>query len=112
MGFIAFEFLRIPSTSSIKGGFEEVAYIRNENNLGSVLLYYAFTVEKPAEAEYKTFGNTLPHNKHNGITTAFMFAKGQPAPPSLSLVPPHFDTTLYKPIAVFRKDKTGNITVE
>lgn len=112
VGFIFYNFSKIPSRNDIPGGFDEVAYIRNENNLGTVLLYYAFTVEDTAKADYMALGKTLPFNKTSGITTAFMFDKASPAPTQLTLEAPHFDTTRYRPIAVYVIDKVGNRTLQ
>lgn len=107
-GLIFYNFSKLPGRNDIPGGFDEVAYVRNENNLGTVLLYYAFTVADTARADYEALGKTLPFNKTSGITTAFLFDKAKPAPSVLSLHPPHFDTTRYQPIAVYVIDKVGN----
>lgn len=111
VGLIFYNFSKIPGRSDIPGGFDEVAYVRNENNLGTVLLYYAFTVEDTTRADYTALGKTLPFNKTSGITTAFMFDKTKPAPSELRLEPPHFDTTRYQPIAIYVIDKVGNRTL-
>lgn len=112
LGMLLYNFSKITTRNSLPGGFDEVAYVRNENNLGTVLLYYAFTVADTARADYMALGKTLPFNKTSGITTAFMFDKTRPAPTELRLEPPHFDTTLYRPIAVYTIDKVGNRTLE
>jgi hypothetical protein len=111
IGLVFYNFSKIPSRNDIPGGFNEVAYVRNENNLGTILLYYAFTVKDPANADYEALGKTLPFNKSSGITTAFMFEEGKPAPSTLRLDPPHFDTTQYTPIAKYVIDKVGNRTL-
>lgn len=111
VGIVFYNFSRIPSRNDIPGGFDEVAYVRNENNLGTILLYYAFTVNDKANADYQALGKTLPFNKSSGITTAFMFDETKPFPTKITLEPPHFDTTLYKPIGVFVIDKVGNRTM-
>lgn len=111
VGLIFYNFSKLPGRNAIAGGFDEVAYVRNENNLGTVLLYYAFTVADTAGADYEALGKTLPFNKTSGITTAFMFDKAKPAPAELSLTPPHFDTTRYRPVAVYVIDKVGNRTL-
>lgn len=108
---VFYNFSSIPSRNDIPGGFDEVAYVRNENNLGTILLYYAFTVKDQEGADYDALGKTLPFNKSSGITTAFIFDKESPAPNKLTLDPPHFDTTQYKPIAVYVIDKVGNRTL-
>lgn len=111
LGMLFYNFSNITTRNSLPGGFDEVAYVRNENNLGTVVLYYAFTVSDTANADYMALGQTLPFNKTSGITTAFFFDKTEPAPNELVLEFPHFDTALYKPIAVYTIDKVGNRTV-
>ncbi len=108
IGIVFYNFSKIPNRNDIPGGFDEVAYIRNENNQGTILLYYAFTVADTTNADYLALGKTLPFNKSSGITTAFMFDKTKPAPISLSLAPPHYDTLKFKPIGVYVIDKVGN----
>lgn len=111
IGMIFYNFSKIPGRNNIPGGFDEVAYVRNENNLGTILIYYAFTVADTANADYDALGKTLPFNKSSGITTAFIFDKSKPAPNKLSLESPHFDTEQYKPIATYVIDKVGNRTL-
>ncbi|ADQ16168.1 hypothetical protein Lbys_0390 [Leadbetterella byssophila DSM 17132] len=106
LGLIFYNFFKLPNRADLPGKFEEKAFVRNENNLGTVLLYYAFTVGDTLNADYQALGKTLPFNKTNGITTAFFF-HGE-APDNLSLEPPHFDTTRYEVLKTLTIDKVGN----
>jgi hypothetical protein len=108
---VVYEFSRLSSASEIKGGFKETAFIRNENNLGSVLLFYAVSVSDTLNAHYKAFGNLMPHNKHSGVTTVYFFDISKPVPDKLSLDFPHFDTARFHPVARYIKDKTGTSKV-
>lgn len=92
----------------VNGGFERVAYIRNENNMGGTLSYYAYTVADHKNADFEALANRLPHNKHYAVTTVFFFDKGHPAPSTLSVAPPHFDTVRYHPIATYIIHPSGN----
>lgn len=109
LAWIYLNFSQIPDRTELAGGFEEVAFVRNENNLGTVLLYYAFTVKDTANADYEALGKTLPFNKTSGITTAFFFFGEGPA--KLSLQTPHFDTARFTPLKVYTIDKVGNRTL-
>lgn len=103
-----YSFSAVQNRSNIPGGFEEKAYIRNENNRGNVLIYYAFSVKEPLNAEYHTIGETLPANKDFGVTKAYFFDANDNIPTKLQLEEPHFDTTKYKPIAIYTIHLDGN----
>ena len=111
-GIVLYNLNSFSDRSKIKGGFEEVAFVRNENNRGAVLLYYAFTVANPEEADFGTLNNTLPYNKTSGLTTVFFFDKNKPYPLRLNLDYPHFDTLKYKPITIYQIDKTGQNSIK
>src|SRR5690606_6804162 len=102
--FLAWQFCSMPSIEKVAGGFEQTASIRNENNLGTIQSYYAFSTSTPQQADYTALVNLIPHNKKGGITTVFFFEKGA-APPTVSLPPPHFDTAKYTPLAIYRRDR-------
>lgn len=106
LAWIYMNFSQIPNRSDLPGGFEEVAFVRNENNLGTVLMYYAFTVKDTNSADYEALGKTLPFNKTSGVTTAFFFY-GE-GPKKLELAAPHFDTTRFRLLRVYTIDKVGN----
>lgn len=89
------------------GGFEEVAFVRNEQNKGGIIRVYAFSVADTIGADYIGCGNLLPHNDYGSITTAYFFESGKPIPDLLDLEPPHFDTTRYQPVAVYNKGDDG-----
>ncbi len=107
----AFVIVEFTKPAGIPAGFSKQAFIRNENNEGVIRLYYAFTVADPATADYAQAGNQLPYNRHSGETTAFFFDAKEPAPQKLDLYPPHFDTTRYRPVAVYTRQQDGRVTV-
>ena len=86
--------------------------LRNEQNKGGIIRIYAFTVSHPVEADYLGCGDLLPHNDYGSLTKAYFFESGAPAPTTLRLSPPHFDTTRFRPLAVYSKDKDGIGRVE
>src|SRR5690606_2557923 len=107
------DLLRQPGPADLTGGFEELAFVRNEQNKGGIIRIYAFRVADTADADYMGCGELLPHNDYGSMTTAYFFAAGAPAPASLRLEPPHFATSRFRPVAVYQKgeDGLGRVTV-
>ncbi len=97
--------------SDVAGGFEEIAFVRNEQNKGGIVRIYAFTVSDTAAADYLACGNLLPHNDYGSTTVAYFFEKGKPAPDRLKLDSPHVDADRYRAIARYAKDERGVATV-
>lgn len=91
----------------LKGGFEEAAFVRNEQNKGGIIRIYAFRVTDTVGADYMGCGNLLPHNDYGSITMAYFFESDKPVPNILHLAPPHFDTIRYQPVAVYNKSEDG-----
>lgn len=108
-GFVIFEMISPAGMGELPDGFKRVAFVRNENNEGIIRLYYALTVYDPATAAYEEAGNSLPYNRHSGVTTAFFFDEKRPVPDKLQLESPHFDTTLYRPVAVYTRGRDGAV---
>lgn len=102
--FLAWEFFSMPSIEKVAGGFEQTAFIRNENNLGTIQSYYAFSTSDLEHADYAALVNLIPHNKKGGVTTVFFFDK-ETAPSVITLDPPHFDTVAHTPLAIYRRDR-------
>lgn len=101
------DFLQRRGPADLKGGFEEIAFARNEQNKGGIVRIYAFSVADTIDADYLGCGELLPHNDYGSMTKAYFFEVGKPAPQSLRLEPPHFDTAQFHPVAVYIKDKDG-----
>lgn len=94
--------------AEVPGGFARVAYVRNPNNMGGTLSYYAYTVSDTLLADYAALARRLPHNKHYAVTTIFFFAEQAPVPATLTVAPPHFDTLTYRPVATYVIHPSGN----
>lgn len=93
--------------ADVEGGFEEVAFARNEQNKGGIVRIYAFSVTDTISADYFGCGERLPHNDYGSLTKAFFFVSDKPVPPTIELEPPHFDTLRFHPVAVYVKGKDG-----
>ncbi len=105
------DFLQRRGPADLKGGFEEIAFARNEQNKGGIVRIYAFSVADTTDADYLGCGELLPHNDYGSTTKAYFFQAGKAAPTSLQLEPPHFDTVRFHPVAVYLKstDGVGNV---
>lgn len=108
LAVFAYEIFNRSDDRELSGGFERVAYTRNENNMGGTLSYYAYTVSDTALADYEGLAQRLPHNKHYAITTVFFFSQESPAPSELTVASPHFDTLRYRPAATYIIHPSGN----
>ncbi len=96
------------SDAEVPGGFSRAAYIRNPNNMGGTLSYYAYTVSDTTIADYAALAQRLPHNKHYAVTTVFFFSEKDLVPTTLTVTPPHFDTLTYRPVATYVIHPSGN----
>src|SRR5688572_32907323 len=99
-----------PGVQDLKGGFEEVAVYRNENNTGPVVRIYAVTVADPQVAEMEQYGNYMPHTKY-GNTKVNFFKKGGEIPtkvyPGEENFPAQFKAQL---LANYEKDAMGQVS--
>lgn len=101
-----------PGPGDLPGGFEELAFVRNEQNKGGIVRIYAFRVSDTAGADYQGCGDLLPHNEYGSVTKVYFFDKNAAstsasAPPKLQLDPPHFDTSQFHPVATYIKGEDG-----
>ena len=110
-GFMMKHALFQPGIQALPGGFEETAFIRNEQNKGGIVRVYAISVANPQQADYLTCGNRMPHNDYGSTTTVYFFDK-HAAPEVLQLDDPHFDRNAYHPIAIYVKNENGVASVE
>lgn len=92
-----------PSITDIPGKFEEVAFVRNEQNKGGIERVYAVTVGDIANAKYEDCAELFPTNDFNSVTQVYFFDKNKPYPTTLSLNPPHYDTSKYEAINIIKR---------
>ncbi len=92
-----------PGIDSLPGKFEEVAFVRNEQNKGGIIRIYAVTVGNLEKADYKACAELLPVNDFNSTTKVYFFDKTQPYPTTLTIAPPHYDTTQYQAINIVKR---------
>jgi hypothetical protein len=100
----------LPDVESLKGEFQEVTFVRNEQNTGPVIRLYVVSVERKEDAQFEAYGDFMPHTKY-GITKVFFFDKKTPIPRTIAENEPYFDTVRFKPIAKYEKNPMGNTSV-
>lgn len=93
----------------LKGGFVEIANYRNENNTGPVQRIYAVTVTDTSMAQFKEYGDLMPHNKY-GNTKVYYFLAGKAVPTALSPGDVNFDAQFNNNcFALYEKSAMGNV---
>lgn len=92
-----------PGIDSLPGQFEEVAFVRNEQNKGGIIRVYAVSVGDPDKADYQTCADLFPVNDFNSTTKVFFFDKNYPYPTTLTIDPPHYDTARYQAINIVKR---------
>ncbi len=100
-----------PGTEDLKGNFEELAFVRNEQNTGPVVRVYAASVSDTLWSEMEKYGRLMPHTKY-GVTRVYFFRAGRHVPHRLSLegsqVPEPFHPNC---LAVFEKNAMGQVSL-
>jgi hypothetical protein len=100
-----------PGVQDLKGGFQEVAMYRNENNTGPIQRIYAVTVADTTRwAEMQQYGQYMPHTKY-GNTRVYFFAAARPAPTQVQPGAEPFASEFRgNCLAVFEKDLMGTVS--
>jgi len=100
----------LPDVESLKGQFQEITFVRNEQNTGPVIRLYVVSVARKENAQFEAYGDFMPHTKY-GVTKVFFFDKNIPIPRTISENEPYFDTVRFKPIAKYEKNPMGSTSV-
>jgi hypothetical protein len=110
LGWFVFDSLSQPGVGDLKGGFEEVATYRNENNTGPIVRVYAVTVADTLWQQMRQYGDFMPHTKY-GNTKVYFFRQGQPMPKTVQPGAVNFDPAFDKYcLAKYEKVVMGNVT--
>ena len=75
IGMIIYSLYTAENINSLEGDFEELAFVRNENNTGPVHRIYAFSTVDTLWSQMEKHIDLLPHNKY-GETEVYYFLKG------------------------------------
>lgn len=112
IGWFIWDAFSQPGVQDLRGGFEEVAVYRNENNTGPVIRVYAVAVTDTVDAEMEAYGNYMPHTKY-GNTKVYFFPKGKPMPKELFPGEENFPAE-YQPnvLAKYEKNAMGKVTFQ
>lgn len=103
LGYGIWEAFNQPSIQDLPGDFEEVAFVRNEQNKGGIIRVYAVSVGDMANAKYDACADLFPTNDYGSVTKIYFFDKTQPFPTDLTIDPPHYDTDRYEAIMILKR---------
>ena len=103
LGYGIWEAYNQPSIEDLPGDFEEVAFVRNEQNKGGIVRVYAVTVGDIANAKYDACADMFPTNDYGSITKIYFFDKSKPFPTNLTIEPPHYDTNQYEAVTILKR---------
>lgn len=106
IGYFVYDSYNQPSIKDLPGNFEEVAFIRNEQNKGGIIRVYAVTVGDPTVANYDACASLFPTNDYGSLTTVYFFDKHAAYPTELKIDAPHYDSQKYKAISIVKRTGT------
>ncbi len=111
IGIMIYNSLSQPGIKDLNTDFKEISFVRNEQNDGPILRAYVVTVDSINFADFKTYGDFMPHNKY-GNTKVYFFAQEKSFPTSVSLIKPFFTEQFEKLcLAVYEKNGMGEVVV-
>jgi len=79
-----------PGPEDLEVEFEEVHFVRNENNTGPVIRRYLVAISDTIWADLQRYGDLMPYSKL-GETEVYYFLEGTSLPERLNLQGPPFD---------------------
>lgn len=103
LGYFIWDAYSQPSIADIPGDFQEVAFIRNEQNKGGIIRIYAVTVGDPLNAQYEKAADLFPTNDYGSVTKVFFFDMKKPFPTAVTVKEPHYDTAKYEAINIQKR---------
>jgi hypothetical protein len=112
MGLIVKESFSGKGVADYQDQFEEIGYLRNENNTGPILRVYAFRTKEQDPEVLKSFADLLPHTKY-GRTLVFFVGKSWKEQVVLSPESPYFPESLRSHLfATYEKTPMGEQQLE
>lgn len=103
LGYMLWDSFSQPTITDLPGQFEEVAFVRNEQNKGGIVRVYAVTVGDISNAKLDACADLFPTNEFGSVTKIYFFDKSQPYPTTLSIDPPHYDTNQFHAISILKR---------
>ncbi|WKK87254.1 hypothetical protein QYS48_10940 [Marivirga arenosa] len=97
------------NVNSLEGDFEEMAFVRNENNTGPVHRIYVFSLNDTLWTQMRKHIDLLPHTKY-GTTEVYYFLKKDVKSIEISLDMSGLENKTPKPLAHYVKNGQGKIT--
>lgn len=112
VGVMIWNVVNEPGIKDLKGGFKEVAFIRNEQNTGPIIRVYAVVVQGEPWKEMEQYGNYMPHTKY-GTTRIYFFQADKPYPSTLLLgdnnIPEEMKVNC---LAIYEKDGMSQVKLQ
>jgi hypothetical protein len=96
------------NVNSLEGDFEEMAFVRNENNTGPVHRIYVFSLNDTLWTQMRKHIDLLPHTKY-GTTEVYYFLKKDVKSIEISLDMSGLENKTLKPLAHYVKNGQGKI---
>lgn len=103
LGYGIWEAFNQPSIKDLPGKFEEVAFVRNEQNKGGIIRIYAVAVGDIGQADFEACADLFPTNDYGSMTKVYFFDKQKPYPTALTIDTPHFDGKQYEAIMILKR---------
>ena len=103
LGYFIWDAYSQPSIKDLPGDFEEVAFVRNEQNKGGIIRIYAVTVGDPMNAQYDQCADQFPTNDYGSVTKVYFFDKHKPFPTTLNIEEPHYDDKKFEAINIQKR---------
>lgn len=116
IGFISaivINMLMTDTIHSIDGGFEEMAFTRNENNTGPVHRLYAFSLADTLWKNMQQHADLLPHTKYGSTEVYYFVNPDKTSPIKLDLknsANSAFDKGAC--VAYLKKDGMGKVSLQ
>ena len=103
LGYGVWEAFNQPSIEDLPGDFKQVAFVRNEQNKGGIIRIYAVTVGDLSNAKFDACADLFPVNDYGSVTKIYFFDESTPFPTTLTIDPPHYDTTKFNAVSILRR---------
>ncbi|WKK82054.1 hypothetical protein [Marivirga arenosa] len=105
---IVYSLSTVENVNSLEGDFEEMAFVRNENNTGPVHRIYVFSLNDTLWTQMRKHIDLLPHTKY-GTTEVYYFLKKDVKSIEISLDMSGLENKTLKPLAHYVKNGQGKI---
>lgn len=101
-----------PGISDLEVSFQELNFVRNENNTGPVIRRYLVSISDTIWTDLERYGDLMPYSKL-GTTQVYFFLEGTEMPDQLQLEGSPFDSKNMSAIAaIYEKNSMGRVSLK